>query len=147
MAGILKVSCILWAIWGVFHVFIGVALVVLFTQEHPAGDFASIPTVLDSTMFGMTSPFAPIATLKQHAYNLAWIGLVVTVGSVYLWRKSVTALFVCALAGGLADLGYFVFIDLGGYATTPGPEMTYICAAAIVSSFYVYFRTDGLKNL
>ena len=147
LSAILKLSSVLWAIWGLFHLTLGIAMVVLFAQGHPNGDFRGIPAVVDFTMFQMESPFPVMASLKQHGYNLAWIGLVVSIGSVYVWRKNVLAIFFCALVGGFSDLGYFVFVDLAGLAVTPGPEMTYICAAAIVTSFFVYFKSDKLKAL
>lgn len=48
---------------------------------------------------------------------------------------------MCELVGGLLDVGYFVFIDLGGYNNfVPGTVMTIISARAITSSFYAYFK-------
>ncbi len=138
----LRASAILWAIWGVFHLFIGIAMIVLFQNGHPQGDFQAIPATLNFTMFDMESLFAPIGTLKQHAFNLAWIGAIVTVGSYYVWKMNKTGLFACALIGGMADLGYFLYIDLPGYAFTLGPEMTYIMALAIMMGIYVYFKSD-----
>ena len=42
--------------------------------------------------------------------------------------------------GGLADLGYFLFVDLGGFAMfVPGTVMTLISASAIVLSGWVWF--------
>jgi len=147
LSNVLKVSAVLWAIWGVFHLFIGVASAVLFIKGHPVGQFEAFPEVMNITMFNMQSPFAPIATLVQHSYNLAWAGLIVTIGSIYVWKQNKTAIFLSALIGGLFDLGYFVFVDLGGYASFPGPQMTYICASAIVLSFYAYFKSDKLANI
>jgi hypothetical protein len=47
----------------------------------------------------------------------------------------------------LADLGYFIFMDLGGYVNfIVGGLMTYVSAAAIILSFYVYFKTRN-ENL
>jgi hypothetical protein len=146
LSTLLKTSAILWAIWGIFHLFIGVAMIVLFKNGYPSGDFQEIPETLNFTMFGMESLFAPIATLKQHAFNLAWIGAIVTVGSFYVWNKNKLGIFTCAVIGGLADIGYFLYIDLPGYAFTPGPEMTYIMALAIILAFYAYFKSDKLSS-
>ena len=147
LSSILRVSSVLWAIWGLFHLMIGVVMIVLLAKGHPTGDFHEIPAVVDFEMLQMQNPFAVIATLKHHSFNLAWAGAVVSIGSVYVWRKSANAIFLCALVGGLMDVGYFVFVALPGFAFTPGPEMTYICAAAIVSSFYAYFKSDRLKTI
>lgn len=45
-------------------------------------------------------------------------------------------MFLAALVGGLADIGYFVFLDLGGHVKFfPGTLMTIFSATAIVTSF------------
>ena len=78
---------------------------------------------------------------------MGWFGLVTLVGSVFVWRKSVHAIFLCALVGGFGDFGYFLFIDLADLAIPPGPQMTWISAAAILLSFYAYFRSNRLQEL
>ena len=48
------------------------------------------------------------------------------------------------LTGGLADLGYFLFLDLGGYVNfVPGTVMTLISASAMGLSLYAYFSARG----
>lgn len=137
-----RISAALWAVWGVFHLMLGIALLWFFGSEHPEGQLSGLPEVVQMTMGGQPGRLAVIASLEQHAYNLAWFGLVVTIGCVYLWRRNLKGFFVCAAVGGLADLGYFVFIDLQGFADPPGPQMTWIAASAIVLSLVAYFRTD-----
>ncbi|MEO1279455.1 MAG: hypothetical protein AAFV77_10920, partial [Planctomycetota bacterium] len=60
-------------------------------------------------------------------------GLVTTVAAPFVWRGRRAMVFTAVLVGGCADLAYFIFIDLGGFANPPGPQMTWICAAAIVT--------------
>ncbi len=49
-------------------------------------------------------------------------------------------MFLAALVGGLADVGYLVFLDLGGYVNfVPGTLMTIFSATAITTSFVAYF--------
>lgn len=139
---LLRSSAVLWTIWGVFHLFIGIYLLLVLRGEHPVGQLADIPTVLDFSFMGTPARFVVVPSLEQHMYNLAWLGAAVTIGSVYVWRRNRHAIFFNAILGGSADLGYFLFVDLPGYADPPGPQMTYICAAAIVLSFYVYFSRD-----
>ena len=143
----LRAASALWLIWGVFHVFIGVALIAFLQGEHPTGDLSSIPEVLDVEMLGSDSTFAAIANLKQHAFNLAWIGLIVTIAAIYVWKANPLAIATIVVVGGLADLGYFVFLDLGGFAEPPGPQMTYIMATAIALSAYAYLSTNKLTDL
>lgn len=58
-----------------------------------------------------------------------------------IWRKNTYAIFLAAIVGGLADLGYFLFLDLGGYVNfVPGTVMTLFSASAIILSFYAYFK-------
>jgi len=43
-------------------------------------------------------------------------------------------------------LGYFIFMDLGGFVHfMPGTLMTLISAAAILLSFYAYFKSDKMR--
>ncbi len=59
-----------------------------------------------------------------------------------IWRANVTAIFVTALIGGLADLGYFLFMDLAGYVNfVPGTVMTIVSSTAIVLSVLAYFQS------
>ena len=147
MTKLLKVSAILWAVWGAFHVFVGVFLWVLLAQGKTAEALHGIAGTVPLEELQMAYPFAAVATLKQHAFNLAWFGLVTLVGSIWVWRLNAYAIFLCALVGGLGDLGYFVFIDLPGLATPPGPQMTWISGAAILLSLYVYFASGRLEHL
>ena len=53
--------------------------------------------------------------LNQHGWNLLWFGVATIIGGVFMWRGSRTAIWVTAMVGGLADLGYLVFVDIPGY--------------------------------
>ena len=144
---ILKISSILWAIWGVFHFFLGVALIYLLSIGSKALSMEAIAS--DPLMVGTLTEYAPIitATLKQHFWNIACAGVVTTVGSYYIWKKSANAIFISALVGGLADFGYFVFVDLQGLAPPIGTAMTFISGGAIILSFYAYFKSDRLQTI
>ena len=143
----LKVASSLWFLWGVFHVAVGIAIIVFLTKEHPTGELSAIPGTLDVEFFGSDSTFASIPTMKQHGFNLAWIGVLVTISSVYVWRNNRLAVATSVVIGGLADLGYFLFVDLPGFAEPPGPQMTYIMAVAIAIAGYAYFTTNRFRDL
>ena len=50
-----------------------------------------------------------------------------------------TAIWVTAMVGGLADLGYLLFVDFPGYVNfVPGTIMTFVSGTAIVLSFLVW---------
>ncbi|MEO0592407.1 MAG: hypothetical protein AAFZ38_02405 [Myxococcota bacterium] len=137
MKAALRTSAILWIIWGIVHVFAGVMTM----SQNPAAAVAGIADGVDpGELLEREYPEAAGALIKQHGFNLAWIGLVTVVGGFYVWSGNAVAIFVSALVGGLADVGYFVFIDLGGFNRfMPGTVMTIFSAAAIALSFWAYF--------
>ncbi|MEM6318938.1 MAG: hypothetical protein AAF960_14795 [Bacteroidota bacterium] len=86
------------------------------------------------------------AIIGQHGFNLFWIGWVTLICAFYIWKHNKNAIFLAAITGGLADLGYFLFMDLGGFVNfVPGTVMTLVSSAAIILSFYAYFRIDKLR--
>jgi hypothetical protein len=134
---LLKISAILWVIWGLVHAFAGVMTISGDTATAAAG----IADAVDPATLAMDYPDAVGAIINQHGFNLLWAGIVTIIGGIFIWRKSVAAIFVTALVGGLLDLGYFIFIDLGGYNHfVPGTVMTIISTTAIALSFYAYFQ-------
>ena len=87
-------------------------------------------------------PDAAGAVIGQHGFNLLWIGIVTFVSAFFIWKGNKNAIFLAAITGGLADLGYFMFLDLGGYVNfIPGSLMTFVSGSAIILSFYAYFKT------
>ncbi len=52
---------------------------------------------------------------------------------------------LATMVGGLADLGYFLFLDLGGCVNFfPGTVMTLVSSAAIILSLLAYFQRNRL---
>ena len=135
---LLKLTCILWVIWGVVHALAGFMIILGDTGTAVSAIADGVdPALLKS----VTYPDAVGAVINQHGYNLLWGGLVTIIGGIFIWRLNTVAIFVSALVGGLLDVGYFVFIDLGGYNNfVPGTVMTIISASAIILSFYAYFK-------
>jgi len=59
---------------------------------------------------------------------------------VFEAHPAAAAAWVAALTGGMADVGYFIFMDLGGYVNfMPGGLMTYVSASAILLSAWAWF--------
>lgn len=137
---LLRISSVLWIIWGVFHLFVGAFLLHLLLNDQTAEALHGISGKVSLESLQMEYPYTVITTLKQHAFNLGWFGVVATICGVFIWRKSTIAIWLAALVGGLGDLGYFIFIDLADLALPPGPQMTWISASAIILSFYAYFK-------
>ena len=134
---LLRIAAVLWVIWGLVHVLAGAMTISNDTPQAVQGIADAVaPETLD-----MVYPDAAGAVIKQHGFNLLWIGVVTTVCAVFVWRHSASAIFLAALVGGLTDIGYFLFMDLGGHVNfVPGTLMTLICASAIGLSFFARFR-------
>lgn len=130
---LLRVSAVLWVVWGLVHVMAGVLTMKGVAEDRIAEAFHGITAKAELSTLQLDYPEAVGAVLSQHGFNLAWAGLVTFGCALLIWRANRLAVYLAALVGGLLDLGYFIFIDLGGFATAPGPQMTYVCAGAIAT--------------
>ena len=111
------------------------------------GAVSGIADAIDPTTLDADYPPAAGAVIGQHGFNLLWIGLVTLVSAFYIWKGNKNAIFLAAICGGLADLGYFLFMDLGGYVNfMPGTLMTLVSSAAIILSFVAYFKTKNQEG-
>ena len=132
---LLKVSAVLWIIWGLVHTLAGVIVL----SSDASGGFAAIADAVDSSL--LVADYHPAAggILNQHGWNLGWFGIATIIGAIFIWRNDMTAVWVTGLIGGLADVGYLLFVDLPGYVNFfPGTVMTYVSGTAILLSFYVW---------
>lgn len=132
-----KISAVSWFIWGFVHAFAGVMVI--------GGDAtAAVQAIADAVSadtLAMSYPDAVGGIINQHGWNLLWFGVATAVGAIFIWRNSVTAIFITAMVGGLADLGYFIFLDLAGYVNfVPGTVMTIVSSLAIILSFVAYYQ-------
>ncbi|SUZ33328.1 hypothetical protein ROE7235_03097 [Roseibaca ekhonensis] len=131
----LKIAAALWVIWGLVHMIAGG---IIMTQPTSLG-FAAVADAVDPTLLAAEYHPAVGGVLNQHGFNLLWIGLATLIGAAYIWRTNMTAIWVTAMVGGLADVGYLLFVDLPGYVNfVPGTVMTLVSASAIILSFWVW---------
>ncbi|WP_421979441.1 hypothetical protein [Roseibium sp.] len=136
----LRAAAILWVIWGLVHMFAGIMTI---GQETSAA-VAGIADAVDPAMLANDYHAAVGALINQHGFNLLWIGAFTVVGGIFVWRGSVTAIFMTAIVGWVTDVGYFVFMDLGGYVHfVPGTVMTIVSTAAVALSLWAY--ATGLR--
>lgn len=142
---LLKITAGLWVIWGLVHMFAGFMTI----SQDMAGAVAGIADAVDPALLAGTYHEAVGAVINQHGFNLAWIGAFTVIGAIYIWRASVTAMFFTAIVGGLTDVGYFVYMDLGGFVNfVPGTVMTLISGAAVILSLVAYFGgIRGASNI
>ncbi len=138
----LKTAAILWVIWGLVHVLAGVLTMKGVLTDDISASVAGIADAVDPATVQMDYPKAAGALIGQHGFNLFWIGIVTFICAFFIWKGNKNAIFLAAICGGLADLGYFLFMDLGGYVNfVPGTVMTIVSSLAIILSFYAYFKT------
>ena len=137
-----KISAVLWILWGLVHVFAGIMTVSFILKGDMAGAVGGIADAVDPAVLQMAYPEAAGAVIGQHGFNLLWIGVVTFISAFYIWKAKAAAVFIAAMVGGLADVGYFLFMDLGGYVHfMPGTVMTIVSASAVIISFVAYFRS------
>lgn len=147
MKNLLKISAVLWIIWGLVHILAGVMTMKGILTNDIASSVAGIADAINPTTLQMDYPKAAGAVIGQHGFNLLWIGLVTFVSAFFIWKGNKNAIFLAAICGGLADLGYFLFMDLGGYVNfMPGTVMTIVSSLAIITSFYAYFKSKKLNT-
>ncbi|MEO0548255.1 MAG: hypothetical protein AAF035_15105 [Pseudomonadota bacterium] len=138
---LLKISAVLWVIWGLVHMFAGVMTI----SQDTAGAISGIADAVDPALLAGDYHPAVGAIINQHGFNLLWIGAFTVVGAVFIWRHSINAIFMTAIVGWVTDVGYFVFLDLGGFVNfVPGTVMTIISTAAVVLSFWAFF--SGMRH-
>ena len=138
----LKISAVLWIIWGLVHVFAGVMTMNFILSGDTAGAVTGIADAVNPESLQLDYPDAAGAVIGQHGFNLFWIGLVTLICGPLIWKQKKTAIWLAALTGGLADVGYFLFMDLGGYVHfVPGTVMTLVSGTAIILSFYAWNKS------
>ncbi|MEM1303181.1 MAG: hypothetical protein AAGH17_11385 [Pseudomonadota bacterium] len=137
---LLKIAAVLWVIWGLVHTLAGVIVL----SSDTAGGFAAIADAVPDDLFALDYTAAVGGILNQHGWNLGWFGIATIIGGALIWRGNMTAIWVTAMVGGLADLGYLLFVDFPGYVNFfPGTLMTLVSASAIVLSFIVWLPNRG----
>ncbi|MDW3193651.1 MAG: hypothetical protein R8G66_14875 [Cytophagales bacterium] len=141
-SSLFKISAVLWIIWGLVHILAGVMTDAFILSDDIQGAVSGIADAVDPSTLAANYPPASGAIIGQHGFNLLWIGMVTLICGFFIWKGNKNAIFLAALCGGLADLGYFLFMDLGGYVNfVPGTVMTLVSSAAIILSFMAYFQS------
>lgn len=142
-----KASAILWIVWGLVHVLAGVLTIKGIVTNDISSSVAGIADGVDPSTVQMDYPKAAGAIIGQHGFNLLWIGLVTFICAFVIWKGNKNAIILAAITGGLADLGYFIFIDLGGYANfVPGTVMTIVSSLAIILSFMALYKKRKMES-
>ncbi len=131
----IRLSAVLWIVWGLVHALAGY---IVLTGNATAG-FQAIADAVDPALLANDYHAAVGGILNQHGWNLGWFGLATIIGALFIWRVNATAIWVTALIGGMADVGYLLFVDLPGYVNFfPGTVMTLVSGSAIALSSWVW---------
>ena len=139
----LKIAAVLWVIWGLVHMLAAFLVI----PADPQTAIGNILDRIDPARLAADYPAELSGILSQHGWNLGWFGIATVVGAVFIWRENMTAIWVTGLIGGLADAGYFLFVDLPGYANfLPGTLMTLVSGSAILTSFCVWLSNRNGAN-
>jgi len=137
-----RIAAVLWIVWGLVHILAGVLTMYAVLSGDISSSVSGIADAVDPATLQMDYPAAAGAIIGQHGFNLFWIGVVTFICAFFIWKGSKNAIFLAAITGGLADLGYFLFMDLGGYVNfAPGTVMTIVSSLAIILSFYAHFKS------
>ena len=132
----LKVAAALWVVWGLVHMGAGVLTMANDTPDAVAGIADGVD---EATLLAATYPDAAGALINQHGFNLLWIGAFTLVCAWFIWRGSLQSALLASLVGGLTDVGYFLFMDLGGFVNfVPGTVMTIVSASAVILTMWVW---------
>ena len=139
----LRTAAVLWVVWGLVHMLAGGMTMARETSAAVAG----IADAVEPASVERDYPPAAEAIVNQHGFNLLWIGAVTLLCAPLVWKGSRSAILLAALVGGLADLGYFLFLDLGGFVHfVPGTLMTIFSGSAIVLSFAALWRGRAVQE-
>ncbi|MEM9591024.1 MAG: hypothetical protein AAF967_06750, partial [Pseudomonadota bacterium] len=82
----LKLSAILWIVWGAVHAFAGGMII----AGDAASGFQAIADAVPPEVMSLDYPAAVGGILNQHAWNLLWGGLVTIIGAIFIWRGNLT---------------------------------------------------------
>jgi hypothetical protein len=127
MKNLLKISAVLWIIWGLVHILAGVLTMNFVLSGDIVSAINGIADAVEPETLQMEYPKAAGAVIANHGFNLFWIGIVTFISGFFIWKGNKNAIFLAAIVGGLADLAYFLFMDLGGYVNfVPGTVMTIV---------------------
>lgn len=135
---LLRVTAVLWGAWGLLHLLMAFPFV-LGVRAGVEG----LPATVTMDIGGEHAPLHVQQTLMEHGFNNGWFGLVVTIGSVFVWRGRRDAVYLCSIVGGLAHLGFTVFLVLPGHANAMGVAMTVVAASAVALGLLAARRVDA----
>jgi hypothetical protein len=103
-----RIACVVWIFWGLVHVLAGVLTMGFVLSGDISAAVAGIADAVDPDVLQLDYHDEVGAIIGQHGFNLFWIGFVTVICAFFIWKGNKNAIFLAAIAGGLADMGYFI---------------------------------------
>jgi len=83
---LLKISSILWIIWGLVHIFAGVMTMNFVLSGDISGAVSGIADAIDPLIIQMDYSKASGAVIGQHGFNLFWIGITTLICAFFVCK-------------------------------------------------------------
>ena len=109
---LLKISTVLWIVWGLVHILAGVLTVNRIVAKDITAAVAGIADKVPLEEVQADYPAASGAIIGQHGFNLLWIGLVTFLCAFGVWKGKVKfhpSRCPCRRIGGCRILSFYGF--------------------------------------
>jgi hypothetical protein len=129
-----KIGAVFYVLWGLFHAYIGVLLLVKASTTGTHDALAAIGNALPASEIPTENSPLTNGVLQHYAWNLVWFGAFAIVVALRLnWKNSATGYWFNLVVVSLTDLGFIAAILVPGYITfaagATGPILWLLAAA------------------
>jgi hypothetical protein len=141
-----KIGAVFYLLWGLLHVLGG--FLMLGASSVNMGSYLQVLMGEQSSLSNITmnNAIATSATLQvfaYHAFNLTWLGVLVSVIAVVSnWKNQVSGFWVNLTLVGLIDLGLIVYMIVPGVIPSSDPWWL----GPVLYVFAVIFSAVGLRQ-
>jgi hypothetical protein len=137
-----RIGAVFYVLWGIFHAYIGVFLLLKVTRSGTPAALATIGDALPPSKISTVNDILVNGVIEHYAWNLVWFGLFAIVLAIFFnWRNSRTGYWFNLVVVSLTDIGFIAAIVLPGYispaAGWTGPAFWILAAI---------FTTIGLRR-
>ena len=141
-----KVGAIFYLLWGLLHVAGG--MLMLSASSVDLGSYLQVLMGKQSALADITTNNAAATSATQqvfayHAFNLTWLGVLVSVIAIVSnWKNQSTGFWVNLALVGLIDLGLIVYMVVPGVIPSSDPWWL----GPVLYGFAVFFSAVGLRQ-
>ena len=113
-----KVGAVFYILWGIFHSYIGVLLLVKACGEGTHVALQAIGNALPDRQIPVVNSPIMNGVIEHYAWNLVWFGVYAVVLAVFMnWKNSATGYWFNLIVVSLTDIGFIAAILVPGYIT------------------------------